>query len=300
MKAIKVDSLSKVIGERVILNNISFSVYHGEIHGLLGPNGAGKTTTMRIICSLLHSSSGNVEILGSEGSTPSIGFLIEDAPLYKDMYVKEYLIFVGKLRKIKKGLDERVNTILEDLDLVDVQDRLINNLSKGFKQRVGIAQAIIHDPDIVVLDEPTLGLDPKSMVELRDYILKLKEKHTILISSHLLHEMSLICDRVTIINNGKVLSSGTVDDLAFKIHKTKQVCVSFKEKIDKSKMMSDISYVNSIENHAEENHSYFLQIEDFEMNRDKLIFDLIKSDYQIISCYDQKSSLENIFMEMTK
>jgi ABC-2 type transport system ATP-binding protein len=224
MNAIEVRNISLQYGDRLTLKNINFNVQEGHIHGFLGPNGAGKTSTMKVIANLLSPSSGEVLINSKDHKQikndfhNQIGFLLEDPPLYSDMNVKEYLTFIAKLKKVHKSkIVERLEYCKRVLDLETVFDRSIENLSKGFKQRVGIAQAIIHMPKIVILDEPTVGLDPYSVVEIRNLILNLKEQHTILLSSHLLHEMSLVCDEVTIIADGKILESGRIEDIENKL-----------------------------------------------------------------------------------
>ena len=220
MNAIELKNVDLKFGERQILENISFKVQKGQIHGFLGPNGAGKTTTMKCIVHLLTHFDGSIYINDQDIKEQKLnlhnelGFLLEDPPLYNDMKVKEYLAFIAKLKKVPSHkISQRVDYCKEVLDLSEVFERPIEHLSKGFKQRVGIAQAIIHDPSIVILDEPTIGLDPYSVIEIRNLILKLKKDHTILLSSHLLHEMSLVCDEVTIISNGRILESGSIEDI---------------------------------------------------------------------------------------
>jgi ABC-2 type transport system ATP-binding protein len=222
--SIKVDGVTKLYGNNPAVEGLSFVVHKGTIHGFLGPNGAGKSTTMRMIAGLLSPTKGHLFVNGQDvhknltSTKKSIGILLEIPPLYKDMEVKEYLHYVAKLHMVpKQQISERVNTVLSKLSIEDVASRLIGNLSKGYKQRVGVAQAIIHNPDIVILDEPTVGLDPSAVIEMRSLITELKNDHTILLSSHLLHEVGLICDEVTIIDRGRLLTSGTMDEISAKL-----------------------------------------------------------------------------------
>ncbi|MBT4791629.1 MAG: ABC transporter ATP-binding protein [Halobacteriovoraceae bacterium] len=231
-KAIEVDCVSMTYSRELVLKNISFCVNKGTIHGFLGPNGAGKTTTMKLLTKVLHHQTGKIKILNQDLSRPDqffykkIGFLLEDPPLYPDLTVTEYLHFMAKIKRIEKGkIQKHISYCLDVLDLINVKDRLIENLSKGYKQRVGIAQAIIHMPEIVILDEPTNGLDPQSVIEIRNLILNLKKEHTVLLSSHMLHEMSLVCDDITIISEGRVLESGSLESLQEKINNTQEVIV---------------------------------------------------------------------------
>lgn len=224
MREIVIEGLTKKFGDRVVLDNVSFGVNKGDIHGFLGPNGAGKTTTMRIIANLLRPEKGSVTIEGVDNSKTRsvihnhIGFLLEEPPLYRDMSVVEYLNFIGKLKRVSnEQLKKNLDYCIETLDLSPVINRSIENLSKGYKQRVGIAQALIHRPKILILDEPTVGLDPQSVIEVRNLILNLKQDHTVILSSHLLHEMSLVCDQVTIISEGRILETGTIESLRHKL-----------------------------------------------------------------------------------
>lgn len=224
MRSIIVENVTKSFASRKVVDNISFEVNQGDIHGFLGPNGAGKTTSMRMIANLLRPDSGRIEVGGVVNSfstnlaSNQLGFLLEYPPLYKEMTVLEYLKFVGGLRRVKPNtLKKNIDYCIETLDLDQVIKRSIENLSKGFKQRVGIAQALVHMPKILILDEPTVGLDPQSVIEIRNLILNLKNEHSIILSSHLLHEMSLVCDQVTIISEGTVLESGSISDLRYKL-----------------------------------------------------------------------------------
>ena len=218
---IEVKNLVKRYGDHVAVKNLSFTVEEGQIYGFLGPNGAGKSTTMNIITGYLASTEGEVLINGHnileepEEAKKCIGYLPELPPVYTDMTVLEYLKFVAELKKIPK--DQRKKQILEVMNLVkitDMQNRLIKNLSKGYRQRVGLAQALVGNPPILILDEPTVGLDPKQMMEIRNLIKRLGKRHTVILSSHILSEIQAVCDRVIIINKGKLMADGAIDTLA--------------------------------------------------------------------------------------
>lgn len=218
---IEVKNLVKQYGDHTAVNNLSFTVEKGQIYGFLGPNGAGKSTTMNIMTGYLSATSGEVIINGHnifeepEEAKKCIGYLPELPPLYMDMTPLEYLNFVAELKKIpRKDRAKMIEDVMELVKITHMQDRLIRNLSKGYKQRVGLAQAIIGYPEIIILDEPTVGLDPKQIIEIRDLIKTLSEKHTVILSSHILSEVSAVCDHVMIIAHGKLVASDTPDNLS--------------------------------------------------------------------------------------
>ncbi len=209
---ISINGLSKFYGQKHAIEDVSFTVHRGEILGLLGPNGAGKSTTMQIICGVIAANSGSVNIAGHDiidapkQAKQNIGFLPEQLPLYGDLTVDEYLFYSAKLRGIKKqSLNDQIISCKRRCGLENTGTRLIQNLSKGYKQRVGIAQAIIHMPPIIILDEPTSGLDPKQILEIRELMRELSKDHSIIISTHILSEVEAICDRVLVINEGNIV-----------------------------------------------------------------------------------------------
>ncbi|WP_442933101.1 ABC transporter ATP-binding protein, partial [Microcoleus sp. herbarium7] len=217
---IEVEHLSKTYGSTAAIADVSFSVESGEILGFLGPNGAGKTTTMRILSGYLPASSGTARIAGldvhenSMGVRQRIGYLPENPPLYPEMSVEGFLFFVARIKQVPAGDRARqVTSAIERCGLVEKRKVLIRKLSKGFKQRVGIAQAIVHDPPVIILDEPTVGLDPRQIIEVRNLIKSLGGQHTIILSTHILPEVSMTCNRVTIINRGKIVAAGTPEHL---------------------------------------------------------------------------------------
>lgn len=218
---IEVSNLTKKYGKHEAVKDLSFHVEKGQIYGFLGPNGAGKSTTMNVITGYLCATEGTVTVNGydtfkePEKAKAQIGYLPELPPLYPDMTVTEYLKFVAELKKIAKS--ERKTMIDEAMELTgitDVSSRLIKNLSKGYKQRVGLAQAILGYPEVIILDEPTVGLDPKQIIEIRDLIKKLGEKHTVILSSHILSEVSAVCDQIMIMSHGQLVANDTPDNLA--------------------------------------------------------------------------------------
>ncbi|MDD3006206.1 MAG: ATP-binding cassette domain-containing protein [Candidatus Pacebacteria bacterium] len=219
---IKVEHLTKKYGDFIALRDVSFELKEGEVVGLLGPNGAGKTTLLRILVSFLKPSAGEVEIEGMDVNNPlmdqkiksKIGYLPEQAPLYEDMLVVEYLGFIGRMQGIsEEEIDGKVKEVIKKCALSEKKNAEISTLSKGYRQRVGIAQALIHNPRIIILDEPTTGLDPKQRIEIRDLIKEIGKDRTIILSSHILSEVRSTCSRVIIINRGKIVADGVPEDL---------------------------------------------------------------------------------------
>lgn len=217
--AIEIKNLTKFYGSNKALDDVSFSVKKGEIMGFLGPNGAGKSTTMNIICGCISPSSGSVAVGGFDvlenpkNVKKKIGYLPENPPLYLDMTVSEYLNFVYELKKVTFDRESHLQKVMERVQIYDKKDRLIKNLSKGYKQRVGLAQALIGDPEVLILDEPTVGLDPRQIIEIRNVIKSLRKDKTIIFSTHIMQEIEAVCDSVTIISNGKIVAQGSLDEI---------------------------------------------------------------------------------------
>ena len=227
---IDVKNLTKHYGSKIALDNVSFSAKEGQVLGLLGLNGAGKTTTMNIITGYIGATEGTVLINGFDmisepaKAKASVGYLPEQPPLYPDMKVKDYLDFACKLKKVKEGDRERhINRICEQTGILNVCGRVIKNLSKGYRQRVGLAQALIGDPKVLVLDEPTVGLDPSQIIEVRTLIRELGKTGTIIVSSHILSEIKEICDRVVVLHQGRMIADGTPGNLSGMIHAPNKV-----------------------------------------------------------------------------
>ena len=243
---IEVRGLTKRFGQHIAVNNINFTVSDGEILGFLGPNGAGKTTTMNIMTGYIAATEGDVTINGAdiiaepEKAKMNIGYLPEQPPLYGDMKVDEYLRFICDIKKVKRSVRKKMMAdIKESVKISDMSQRLVKNLSKGYKQRVGLAQAMIGYPKVIIMDEPTVGLDPKQIIEMRDVIRKLGKKHTVILSSHILSEVSAVCDRVMIINKGKIVASDTTEKLSSSL--TEGKAISIRLKTDKQYAQSVIS-----------------------------------------------------------
>ena len=217
---IEVKNLTKRYGNFKALDDVSFKIEEGTIVGFLGPNGAGKSTTMNIVTGYLSATSGEVTVMGKNtlddpnGVKSLIGYLPEIPPLYTDMTVKEYLSFVYDLKKVKLNKKQHIEEICEITKITNVYKRLIGNLSKGYRQRVGIAQALIGNPPVLILDEPTVGLDPKQIIEIRNLITRLGKNHTVILSSHILSEVQAVCERILVVNNGKLVADGAADKLA--------------------------------------------------------------------------------------
>lgn len=309
---IEIQNLTKKIGENVILDNLSFSVRRGEILGFLGPNGAGKTTTMKIITSFWSPTSGTVMIDGLDSSTDSIkvrkkiGYLPETVPLYEDMKVGEYLRFVAEMRCVgKKNIKDRIAEVAESCGVSKVMDKTIDELSKGYRQRVGLAQAIMGNPDVLILDEPTTGLDPNQIAEIRELIKKIGSEKTVIFSTHILAEASAVCDRVIIINNGKIVGEGSPEELV-KRAKSKEL-VHAKIKGPKDKVLAVAAKVSGVLRAVElksEDEEGVLSYE-FESVagvdiRAGLTSALVNAGLEIFEIRKLQASLEDAFRELTK
>ena len=232
--SIEVNKVVKKYGSQAALNNVSFSVKEGEIVGFLGPNGAGKSTMMKIITCYLEQTEGNVSVCGFNVQEDAlkvkslVGYLPESNPLYYDMYVKEYLMFIAGVHKLKNK-KERVIEIIHDVGLNLEEHKRIGELSKGYKQRVGLAQALIHNPKVLILDEPTSGLDPNQLVEIRNLIKRVGKEKTVLMSSHIMQEIEAICSRVIIINRGDIVADEQVDVIKHSLDANKGILVEFRD-----------------------------------------------------------------------
>lgn len=291
--AIETNRLKKSYANHLALKEISFKVKKGSVHGFLGPNGAGKSTTMRILCGLIPPTSGNFHVDGE------IGFLPEYPPLYRNMTVDDYLEFVLAIQN-KKVTKSKINDVKDKTGLKSVGKRLIGNLSKGFQQRVGIAQAIIHSPEIIILDEPTVGLDPVAVVEIRELIRSLTSGHTILFSSHQLHEVELLCSDITLINEGVVLVSGELNEIQKKFTTQKSykaTVVNFDEEI-KNRMIKEFNLASIIVN------KNFIEI--FPQTKDqgiehrlRLTHFLASKNIGLLEFSEEKLALEDLFKRMT-
>ena len=307
---IEVKHLVKKYGGNTAVNDLSFRVEKGQIYGFLGPNGAGKSTTMNIITGYLASTEGTVVINGHdileepEEAKKCIGYLPEQPPLYFDMTVKEYLEFAARLKKIPKGQRAvQISEVMEMTKITDMQNRLIKNLSKGYRQRVGLAQAVLGYPEIIILDEPTVGLDPKQIIEIRDLIRSLAQKHTVILSSHILSEVSAVCDYVMIIAHGQLVASDTPENLAklMEGQNTLQVNVKGGEP-DVRQVLESVSGITDMEfADGVQEGTVDVQIkteEDVDI-REELFYALAEAKCPILAMQISRVSLEDIFLELT-
>lgn len=307
---IEVENLTKKYGSHVAVDNLSFRVERGMIYGFLGPNGAGKSTTMNMMTGYIAATSGTVKINGydilrnPEQAKKSIGYLPELPPVYPDMTVYEYLRFVAELKKVKKNERQvQIEDVMKQTQIEDVKGRLIKNLSKGYKQRVGLAQAIIGYPEVIILDEPTVGLDPKQIIEIRELIRELAKKHTIILSSHILSEVSAVCDHIMIISKGKLVASDTPEGLMTLLKGGRQMKLSVLG--EQSKVEELLQSMESVKDfsmqppRAEGMVSVNIRTEDTEDIRVELFHRLAAADMPIMELSLSEKSLEDVFLELT-
>lgn len=312
---IEVKNLVKKYGNHMAVDHLSFTVEKGQILGFLGPNGAGKSTTMNIITGYISATEGEVVINGHdifeepEEAKKSIGYLPELPPLYPDMTVLEYLKFVADIKKVeKKEKDEMIHKVMEKTKITDMSERLIKHLSKGYKQRVGLAQAILGYPDVIILDEPTVGLDPMQIIEIRDLIKELAKEHTVIISSHILAEISAVCDTVLIINKGKLVVQDTPDNLSKYIGSSTNLKLQVKGEIEQImkaleevKGLTKIEVIKSTSNRVTLNAFYDNKNEDEDEDiRETVFYAMSRINCPILEMHSSTMSLEDIFLEVTK
>ena len=296
--SITVNHLSKMYGAQKAVDDISFTVNKGEIVGFLGPNGAGKSTTMKIITGYLTASTGSATVCGipvtenSNESKKKIGYLPEANPLYYDMYVREYLDFVTNIHTVKNK-KEKIEEVIKTVGLTVEANKKIGQLSKGYKQRVGLAAALIHDPEVLILDEPTTGLDPNQIIEIRELIKKLGADKTVLFSSHILQEVQAICDRVIIINKGKIVADDLLENLLGNKH-FNELKLEIKEVVQED-------FFEGIENITQVNaNTWLFKTDDADALRRRLMEISLKKNLNIISLQSETAgSLEDIFRTLT-
>ena len=308
---VEVKNLFKSYGNKLALDNVSFSVSEGEILGFLGPNGAGKSTTMNIISGYLSSTEGTISIDNCDifddpiNAKSKIGYLPEQPPLYLDMTVDAYLKFMFDLKKVKLPKEDHIADICELVKISDVRKRLIKNLSKGFKQRVGLAQALLGNPPVLILDEPTVGLDPKQIIEIRNLITELGKKHTIILSSHVLPEIQAICDRIVVINKGRVIADDTTENLSKRLNQSENYIVQIYGEPDKiTSALKEIHGVVSIERNSEKEENLFeyniCVNPDSSIDIRKEIFKkLTEIEAPLVKIEESKLDLEEIFLKLT-
>lgn len=307
---IQVENLTKRYGQHTAINQLTFTVGKGEILGFLGPNGAGKSTTMNIITGYISATSGSVKVDGldilEEPRTvkAKIGYLPEFPPLYDEMTVKEYLGFVGDIKCVSKAEKEgNFERIVDLVKISDVWNRLIKNLSKGYKQRIGLAQALIGNPQILILDEPTVGLDPKQIIEIRNLIKDLGKEHTIILSSHILPEVSAVCERVIIINNGKIVAGDTPENLSKSLSTSSKLALRVAGPIEQViKILSKLSGVKEIlAQGVKEPNTIDIMVEaecDIDLRR-PIFTTLSQANYPILMMRSLGLTLEDIFLHVT-
>jgi ABC-2 type transport system ATP-binding protein len=311
---IRVEGLTKRYGRNVAVDNISFGVRKGQIVGFLGPNGAGKTTTMRVLTCFLPPTAGTAEVAGYDVlAAPMevkrrIGYLPETPPLYPEMEVVEYLVFVGRLKGIgKTDLARRVDEVIERTAIGDVRTKLLGRLSKGYRQRVGLAQAIIHNPDVLILDEPTAGLDPKQIIETRQLIRGLAGNHTIILSTHILPEVEQTCEQVVIISKGKLVATDSVQNLTNRLRGSEAVAVSvdtpggappadqIRQKLEQVPGVSRVVFKES----RDTRQSFEVESLQGRSIRADLARAVVESGWNLVELHAVAFSLEDIFLQLT-
>jgi len=306
---IEVKSLTKRYGAKTAVDDISFTVKAGEILGFLGPNGAGKTTTMNIITGYSSSTMGTVTVDGAEiledpiKVKSKIGYLPEHPPLYLDMTVKEYLSFMFDLKKVKLVKASHIDEICDHVKIADVYGRIIKNLSKGYRQRVGLAQALLGNPDVLILDEPTVGLDPKQIIEIRKLIKELGEKHTIILSSHILSEVQAACERVIVINKGKIIADDTPDNLSKAMSGDKKLTIRVdgpeSSVFDLLSKVPHMLCVDKLGMREDSVYDFILEAEAGHDVRRDVFLRLAERSWPILALRGSELSLEDIFLQLT-
>lgn len=303
---IQVENLTKNFGPYQALKGVSFHVNKGEILGFLGPNGAGKTTTMRILTGFFPATSGSARIAGFDvfddpfEVKKRIGYLPENVPLYRDMEVEDYLRFVAGVKGVPGDqVKQKVARAMEDVAVTHMKRKLIGELSKGYRQRVGLAQAIINDPEVLILDEPTVGLDPKQIIEIRKLIKEMAGNRTVILSTHILHEVSLICQRVVIINEGQVIAEDTPENLTSKVQKSPNLIVRVGEDAPAAKVKAELSRISGIRRVEEkEDGSFLVEMEAGEDPRKDISVAVVGKGWELLEVRQMDLSLEDIFIRL--
>lgn len=307
---IEIEHLVKRYGSHMAVDDLSLLVEPGKIYGFLGPNGAGKSTTMNIITGYLAATAGTVKINGAdvalepEKAKQCVGYLPELPPLYMDMTVKEYLDFAAELKKIEKGKRaKQVAEAMEMTGITDVSGRLIRNLSKGYKQRVGFAQAVLGKPEIIILDEPTVGLDPKQIIEIRDLIKKLGESHIVILSSHILTEISAVCDHVFIISKGKLVASDSTENLLERMTGNQQISLLVKAEAEAAEgallALAGVERCELSEQREEGTAALLISAKKDCDIREDIFHTCAEAQLPILEMKTAEKSLEDVFLELT-
>ena len=306
---IEVKNVTKKYGKFIAVDNISFTINEGEIIGLLGPNGACKSTTMNMLTCFIEQTEGEIIIDGyntlkkPKKANKEIGYMPEGVPLYTDLTVKEFITYMAEIKNIdRKNRKEKVQEIINKTGLKDVQKKLIKNLSRGYKQRVSMAGALIGDPKILILDEPTVGLDPKQITEIRNLIKELGKTHTVILSSHILSEVSQICNKVIIINKGKIVAIDTPENLEAKVSNKNCLYVTVEDPEDKMNIIKnkikEIKKIELVEKNEDGTKQYMIESEDNADLRKMIFSELAKEDITIFEMKKADTTLEDAFMKL--
>lgn len=301
--SVVIQHLTKKFGSQFAVNDVSFTANSGEVLGFLGPNGAGKSTTMKMITGYLLPTSGTIEVCGDDviqhplEVKKNIGYLPEHNPLYLDMYVKEYLAFAAEIQGVKTGKKSLVQDLVHRCGLEVEQSKKIGALSKGYRQRVGLAQAMIHDPKVLILDEPTTGLDPNQIVEIRNLIKEISKDKTVIFSTHIMQEVQAICDKVLIVNKGNVVAYNNVKELSASNQENVVIKVSFEEEIDTS-LLEMLEWVEQVENTG--SGTYKIRTTSQEDKRSELFAIVAEQKWKLIELSVESTSLEEVFQKLTK
>lgn len=302
---IQIRNLTRLYGTRVAVDNISFDVEKGEIIGFLGPNGAGKTTTMRVITGYLMPSRGEVSVAGHDMTTDSlegrrhIGYMPEIVPLYTDMTTRRYLEFVGRLRGMdRKQTEARIEQVVDVCHLEEYIDVIAGKLSKGFRQRVGLAQAIIHDPEVLILDEPTVGIDPRQIAETRQMIRELGRERTILLSTHILPEVSMICERVLIIHKGRIVAEDRIENLSAVLKEGRRIRLRVEG--PPGEVTGRLEGIAGVRSVSYEEPFHLVEFSTEDEPRARITRAMVEADWTLLSMESVEMSLEDIFLEVTR
>ena len=300
--SVLVENITKLYGEQKALDSVSFEINKGEVVGLLGPNGAGKSTLMKVLSCFIPPSSGIASINGLDVIENSIevrrlvGYLPEHNPLYIDMYVREYLEFSAGIYQLGKSTKARIDEMIEQTGLTDERHKKIGALSKGFRQRVGIAQAILHNPEVLILDEPTSGLDPNQLIDIRNLIIRLGKQKTVILSTHIMQEVEAVCDRAIIINKGKIVADDKTSNI-IKSNNQNVLIVEFNKPINESlfKSLASITKVKAISS-----NSWQISCDNIEMLQQELMQWAVNHKLAILSMHREENTMEESFQRLTK
>ncbi|PKP02391.1 MAG: gliding motility-associated ABC transporter ATP-binding subunit GldA [Bacteroidetes bacterium HGW-Bacteroidetes-6] len=300
--SIQVKNVTKLYGSQKALDDVSLTIEKGEIVGLLGPNGAGKSTLMKIITCYLPPTKGEAFVNEHDTATDSmavrrvVGYLPENNPLYYDMYVKEFLDFVAGLHHLKDKKN-RIDEMIEITGLKPEMHKRIGALSKGYKQRVGLAQALIHNPDVLIMDEPTSGLDPNQIIEIRELIKKIGAEKTVLLSTHIMQEVEALCSRVIIIDKGKIVADNKTENLRDMFFSSEIILVEFDQKVSKDAIQTVKGVKNAV---SKPGHNWELEVDQSTDVRKELFDFAVRNNYKVLSLAKEKHSIEELFQQLTK